>query len=106
MITVLACVLINKISSFLASIQIAAAETIYLASTFSYVNFPLHPPSPLYSLPYLAKATCHLFQDLSQAIVSLHTICHSPTQNIDSRSYQPTVIMSASIIQLHYCFPP
>lgn len=71
---VLACVLINKISSFLASIQIAAAEIIYLTSTFSYVNLPLHPSSPLYSLPYFAKATCHLFQDLSQTIVSLHTI--------------------------------
>lgn len=63
--TVLACVLINKISYFLASIQIAAAEIIYLTSTFSYVTLPLHPPSSLYSLPYFAKATCHLFQDLS-----------------------------------------
>lgn len=75
----LACVLFNKISSFLASIQIAAAEIIYLTSTFSYVTFPLHSPSPLYTLPCLAKATCHPFQELSQTIVSLHTICHLPT---------------------------
>jgi len=80
---VLACVLTNKISSFLAFIQIAAAEIIYLTRTFSYVSLPLHPLSSLYSSPHLAKATCHLFQDLSQTIVSLPTICHSPIQNID-----------------------
>lgn len=96
-----------KISFFFpASIQIAAAEIIHLTSAFNYVTLPLHPPSPLYSLPYLAEAICHLFQDLSQTILSLHNICHSPTQNIDSHSYLCTVIMSASISQSSYCFLP
>lgn len=42
---VLACVLVNKISPFLACIQIAIAEIIYLTCNFSYVPLPLHPPS-------------------------------------------------------------
>lgn len=62
---VLGSVLINKISSFLASIQIAAAEIIYLTSISNYVTLPLLPPLSFYSLSYLAEATCHLFQDLS-----------------------------------------
>lgn len=98
MIAVLVCVLVNKISPFLACILIAIAEIIYLTSNFSYVPLPLHPPSSFFFYTYLSKSYPTYFQDLSQTIVSLHTICHSPTKNTDSHPYQSTVIMSASKI--------
>lgn len=89
---------------FSASIQIVAAEIIHLTSTFKCVTLPLHPPLPLYFLPCLAKTSCHLFQNLSQTILSLHTSCPSPMQNSGSHSHLCIVIMSASIIQSSYCF--
>lgn len=87
-----------------ASIQIAAAEIIHLTSTFKCVTLPLHPPLPLYFLPYLAKASCNLFQNLSQTTLSLHTSCPSPMQISGSYSNLCIVIMSASIIQSSHCF--
>lgn len=95
---VLACALVNKISPFLACIVIAVADIIFLTNNFSYVPLPLYPPSSFFFFTYLSKSYPSYLQDLSEIIVSLHTICHSPTKNTDSHPYQSAVIMSASKI--------